>query len=162
MIDELIRQRRITESRKVESEHKRLQEDLKNWAIECGYPNSRQELPDGSKPDVLRYDSKNKMCFIGDAKDATNETPSNTETVKRIKNYIQQFAVLLDEQKIHDGNIAIATNDEQAAKDWVIALKYFCDQVGITDANSAQPNVAVKKTPEEEYLDYIVVISQQA
>ncbi|MEK8019164.1 MAG: hypothetical protein VSS75_020020 [Candidatus Parabeggiatoa sp.] len=145
MSDERIRQiYKIPESRKVESEHKRLQEDLKNWAIKRGYP-SPDELPDGSKPDVIRSD-ENESLFIGDAKDATNETPSNTKTVKRIKNYIQQFALLLDKKKRRAGIIAIATNNEQAAKNWVTTLNTLCIEAGITDPRTnSEPNFDITK-----------------
>jgi hypothetical protein len=44
------------------------------------------ELPDGKRPDVLRYDSIKKRLFIGDAKNT--ETPRNKNTQKRLFSYL--------------------------------------------------------------------------
>jgi hypothetical protein len=66
--------------------------------------------------------------------------------VTRIKNYIQQFVGLLDEKNMRGGTIAIATNDGQAAKDWVTKLNELCIETGIKDhANSGQPNFDITK-----------------
>jgi hypothetical protein len=45
------------------------------------------ELPDGRRPDVLRYDVERRILFIGDAKHW--ETPGNRETQARLQHYFK-------------------------------------------------------------------------
>lgn len=44
------------------------------------------ELPNGSRPDVVRLDRKRRLLFFGDAKDT--ETPGNRDTQARLYRYI--------------------------------------------------------------------------
>ena len=134
----------------VSNEHKRLQRDLDAWASSLNYPTVYRSLPSGCEPDVLRHHSVSKMLFIGDAKNAENETASNSDTVQRIGGYIQEFANLLKGPSVRGGIIAIATNDAQAAQDWVTTLNVLCTRSGITGgAENAPPHFTVQKLQDK-------------
>lgn len=123
----------------VSNEHDRLQADLNEWAQSRQYPTTYSSLPSGREPDVLRYHTESKMLFIGDAKNAENETPSNSETVRRISGYIQEFADLLKGPSVRGGIIAIATNDANAAQEWATTLKVLCVRACITGSTANSP-----------------------
>lgn len=67
--------------------HDRNVSTLNTLAVLLGcYSDFFTELPDGKRPDVLRYDSSKRRLFIGDAKNT--ETPRNRDTQKRLFSYM--------------------------------------------------------------------------
>jgi hypothetical protein len=48
------------------------------------------ELPDGQRPDVMRFDLKRRALFLAEAKDT--ESFGNKETKTRLNNYLDWFA----------------------------------------------------------------------
>ncbi len=98
------------------------------------------------------FNDKTKRLFIGDAKNAKNEKPSNEKTVKRIDKYIQKFAKLLKTPRVDGGTIAIATNDAQAAEEWVVTLQELCIKAGINGTNSVQPKFTVEKFQKDTWI----------
>lgn len=124
-------------------EHERLKTALDRWAEENGFPKSYKRFTSGEEPDVLRATPDDKYLFVGDAKHADNEDPDNSQTLERIERYIKKFASLLG--KPYDGGrIAIATNSESAAVEWVKALNFMCKRAGIS-ANGNPPDFQVTK-----------------
>lgn len=119
------------------AEHRRLEAELKRWAEQNGYREPLDGWADGTKPDVLHQDGDGCL-FVGDAKDAKHETPSNSETRGRIENYVHQFARQL-RAGCDGGVIAIATNGKDAAYEWVDALNQLAREAGITAPRRAHP-----------------------
>lgn len=117
------------------AEHERLEADLTEWAIAQGYPAGQAGLPSGRMPDVLRYDPEMRHLFVGDAKNADNETPSNSATIQRIAGYVQEFGKLLTSPAVRGGIVAIATNVAEEAEEWVLPLNLFCVMSGIKDVD---------------------------
>jgi hypothetical protein len=98
-------------------EHERLKGELAAWANVRGYAKVYSEFRSGNKPDVLRGTPNDKYLFVGDAKDATNETAENTDTVARISGYFRDFAILLGDPGYRGGLLAIATNCVASARE---------------------------------------------
>jgi len=70
------------------------------------------------KPDVLQGTDDDSLLFVGDGKDSANEDSSNSETLKRIQGYCQEFANHLGANGYKGGILAIATNSAEAATGW--------------------------------------------
>lgn len=87
-------------------------------------------LPNKNYPDVTGI--QRNHIFIADAKDAnSNDRPSNKETLERISSYVKEFAKkTLSENS--EGDIAIATNDYDAALEWKDCLEKLCEEYGVT------------------------------
>lgn len=112
-------------------DHKRLKEDLAVWANSKGFVRVFSGFNDGTIPDVLRTDNSKQFVFVGDAKNADNETKNNPATLRRLQNYFTQFAGCL-RQGYKGGFFAIATNSESEAKNWIPALNFLAKAAGIT------------------------------
>jgi hypothetical protein len=128
----------------VSPEHERLKGDLNEWAIAKGYPEVINRLPSGRSPDVLRFDPDVQHLFLGDAKNADNETPRNSNTTRRIAGYVFEYGTLLG-GKIRGGIFAIATNSEAEAQEWVLPLNLFCVMSQITDADGNRADFQIDK-----------------
>ncbi len=101
-------------------DHARLKEVLRQAALANGYA---QEIEFGfGEPDVLLFDPNRKFLFIGDAKNAENETAFTLSTAFRINRYMRGFSALAG-QAILGGCFAIATNDEKRAAEWAQTLR---------------------------------------
>jgi hypothetical protein len=124
-------------------EHERLKSDLAEWAESQGYSKVYSSFKSGSRPDVLRATGNDHYLFVGDAKDAENETPEVEETLQRVEAYVKEFASLLGGGGYAGGIIAIATNDEGAAEDWVDELNALARLAGITGSEGQQPSFSV-------------------
>ena len=114
-------------------EHDRLETLLKEYAVKKGF-NAEVNFKNGMNPDVLLQDGKRNL-FLGDAKDANNEGPSNTSTANRILGYIKTFAECVSTKEISGGYIAIATNDKDAASEWKNWLNAACEDSGLSNPN---------------------------
>jgi hypothetical protein len=123
-------------------EHERIKDLLHKWAEQRGYLKTYKRFDTGEIPDVLRTDN-DKYLFVGDAKNAKNENTSNSQTIIRIFGYIKRFASLLG-NPYSGGIIAIATNTNEAANEWVFALNTLCRLAEI-QSNGYPPNFQVEK-----------------
>lgn len=130
-------------------EHKRLRSFLMYYAMVLGYEIINEPLCDGKEPDVIGIKNINgvEFVFLADAKDANNETPSNSETIKRIDGYIETFSRLN-----LLGDIAIATNTYEAAKDWKIFLEKNCEKHSLNMYNGEKAKFNIKSINEKTYL----------
>lgn len=130
-------------------EHIRLKQALAEWFkanFEQG--NSLESIPElsGIKPDVLLWSRQGQYLLLGDAKNASNETPANRETLIRIKNYMEVFAEcchINNAQRLSGGILAIATNSKEAATGWIYALNQLANLAGLTDGDGGLPNFQV-------------------
>lgn len=93
-------------------------------AFQLGYK-TKAKLSNKQVPDVL-YLNDNGAMFLGDAKDAENETVSNKETTERIAGYIDSFFEYKEINNKTLGYISIITNDLDAAYDWKDWLNDYC------------------------------------
>jgi hypothetical protein len=152
--DKLI-QRILREARAPGSEHERLKSELAQWAQSKSYTKVFSRFQNGGEPDVLRATPDNAYLFVGDAKDAKNETPDNSETLQRIWNYVQEFTRLLGNPSYKGGYIAVATNSAQAAASWVIALNALARLAGITDGQGNGPTFKpIESKPGKTWIVY--------
>jgi hypothetical protein len=126
--------------------HELLQEELTKWAQANGYSKVYQQFQNGARPDVLRATADDLYLFVGDAKDSSNETPDNAETLQRIWTYVQEFGNLLGDPRYKGGTIAIITDSAQAASQWVIALNLLARMAKITGYAGAPANFQVEET----------------
>jgi len=133
-------------------EHERLRAELEDWARIRGFTDLYSNLPFGGCPDVLRTTADRKYLFIGDAKNAENETCSRLDTHSRILGYAFAFASLLN-KGYYGGYFAIATNDEIAVKDWVADLNDICRSAGIS-ANGNPPDFKIDKINTDTWIAY--------
>jgi hypothetical protein len=129
-------------------EHERLKRELTTWAGARGYMKVYPQFQDGCTPDVLRTNVSRRFLFVGDAKDATNETADNANTLERISGYFKNFHDLLGPELYSGGELAIATNDAQEATRWVGALNVLARQARIVAGDDSKPNFAVEPLPE--------------
>lgn len=135
--------------------HERLKSELASWASSRGYTKVFSSFQSGATPDVLRSTPDRIYLFVGDAKDSSNETPDNTETLQRIWSYIQEFAALLADPRYKGGLIAIATDNRQATSAWVIALNTLARMAGITESSGSPPSFNVIETsPGKTWITY--------
>jgi hypothetical protein len=118
-------------------DHERLKKDLAAWANSKGFVRIVPGFSDGTIPDVLRTDNA-KHVFVGDAKNADNETQDNPATLQRLQNYFEQFAACL-RQGYKGGFFAIATNSESEAKKWIPALNFLAKAAGLTAGTLKRP-----------------------
>ncbi|MDX9976369.1 MAG: hypothetical protein RBU21_25565 [FCB group bacterium] len=125
--------------------HERLRSELAAWAEKQGYLRVYQHFANGAIPDVLRSTQDDSHLFVGDAKDASNETPDNAETLQRIWTYVKEFAGLLGDPRYKGGTIAIATNSAQAASQWVLALNLLARMAKITGPNGSAPAFRIEE-----------------
>ncbi|HLJ12652.1 MAG TPA: hypothetical protein VKU82_15765 [Planctomycetaceae bacterium] len=90
-------------------------------------------------PDVA-LKSIDGQILVGDAKDANNERVGNSATFGRIFSYQSAFGKMLNEGRACVGKFVIATNDPDAAQEWVRALNYNANLFGVAHAGAGRPN----------------------
>lgn len=120
-------------------EHVRLQKKLDEWAQGKGFDEELNAI-DGKRPDVLRRRQK-AFLFVGEAKDAANETADNDDSLSRLGNYIWSFSEALKQGQIKGGVIAVATNDNAAATGWATALVIAARLAKIRRSDGQGPRV---------------------
>jgi len=123
-------------------EHQRLRRELSTWAETRGYKRPYAKLTDEVIPDVVKGDEVNRFLFVGDAKDAANETSEKEDTVSRLEKYFREFAKLLG-QNWKGGTLAVATNDKEAAVSWTRVLNDVAVAAGLSATGGARPNFTV-------------------
>lgn len=127
--------------------HVRLKGELSTWvAKQFGKEFELKELAhlSGIRPDVLLWNSRDGYLFIGDAKNADNESPGKQETIQRIASYVDKFAELCRANKIKGGVIAIATNDADEAANWLSALNRLATSAGLSLSDGSPPNFQIE------------------
>jgi hypothetical protein len=128
---------------KNQSEHERLKKELESWAI-WGHCNTKySNFKDGSIPDVLRANISQEILFVGDAKDARNETVDKKSTTERIRKYFCNtnyvlslsplFSALQSQPHFSKLFFALATNDYEAANNWIIELEKIAESCGFSN-----------------------------
>jgi hypothetical protein len=60
--------------------------------------------------------------FLGNAKDAENETGNRDETRRRVFRYLRALATLIHTGNVRGGSFMIATNSPEAADGWTTQL----------------------------------------
>lgn len=134
------------------AEHERIRSDLDSWAQARNFPTSLNvSLPNGGRPDVLRFEATKKYLFIDDAKDSENETIRNPATMTRIAGYMIEFGNLIGEGDIQGGCFAIATNDVTEAQAWVDTLNLLATLQNLTDT-AGSPNFQVTQIAEKTWV----------
>lgn len=78
----------------------------------------RSALPDGCRPDVLRYSSAKRLLFIGDAK--ATETPGCRATRARLRRYLRWLRAHASAGGI--GVFALCFGREDDADGWLRAV----------------------------------------
>ena len=131
-------------------EHKRIQNCLTKFAEENGFT-EEVNFRSGLNPDVLHLKKNGQIrsLFMGDAKNAANETPGNSDTTDRFSKYISEFVWCLQNEEIDDGIIAVATNTYEAAMQWQEWLNNECAKVGLID-----PSFEIKEIESKTYTIY--------
>ena len=80
-------------------------------------------LPDGSRPDVLRINQRNRMLFLGDAKNS--ETPGCIATRFRLRNYLNWMSVHLNGSE-RSGIFALCFGRSSDCRGWERTLSTLC------------------------------------
>lgn len=116
-------------------EHERIRKALAGWALARGFVVELKGDLDGKHPDVFRGDQNGEFVFVGEAKDAENETADNAESLKRFLGYVFSFCDRIREESVAGGLVAMATNDSAEAELWshVIAAAARVKQVHRAD-----------------------------
>lgn len=135
-------------------EHERLEKALDDWAKVLGFSVGYDSLPSGLRPDVLKSTWDKKHIFVGDAKDAKNETVHNQDTLSRISNYILEYAALLTPNRYAGGIFAIATNSAEAAAEWGMTLNIMTNIAKISGGQGLPPDYKVIEIDENTYIIY--------
>lgn len=132
-------------------EHQRLRRELNTWAEMKGYTHPYQKLTDELVPDVVKGNKANMHLFVGDAKDAANETAETEETVARLEKYFKEFAKLL-RQNWKSGTLAVATNDRDEAVSWTQVLNDVASAAGLGTSTGARPNFTVYQYSSDTWI----------
>ena len=116
-------------SRELASPHDRRTDFLDTLAVLLGCRRYLGPiLPDGLRPDVLRYGLDQDTLFIGDAKDT--ETPGNSATSSRLLGYLKWVAGHV--QAGHGpGILAICFGRRLHAQAWMKTLALMAREVGL-------------------------------
>jgi hypothetical protein len=112
------------------TKHDERSELLANIAILSGFHVDRvRGLPDGRKPDVLRFYPGSGAVFFGEAKDT--ERPNNKNTINRLSGYMEWFKLISSYQL---GSIfAICFGEENDAPGWAETIRFVASKVGLDD-----------------------------
>lgn len=102
---------------------------LDTLAVLVGYKESLGgQLPDGLRPDVLRYDSRKGRLFVGDAKNT--ESPGCLETQVRLLRYLRWlYAHSCSGER--SGVFAICFGKSSDARGWVNTVSLLGREAGI-------------------------------
>jgi len=86
-------------------------------------------LPDGTRPDVIRLDSRRGVLFLGDAKDS--ESPGTTETMCRLGNYARWLAANAA-RRGGTSILAVCFRDRAHAAGWRSTLCSLLADIGVS------------------------------
>jgi hypothetical protein len=85
-----------------------------------------QALPDGHRPDVMRYDRERNRLFLGEAKET--ETPGNSETRIRLLTYLRWMRAYLSEPS-RTAVLAICYGTTAHGKGWLEAIEFLSQEL---------------------------------
>lgn len=88
------------------------------------------ELPDGRRPDVLRFDQGRRVLFVGDAKHS--ESPGNKETQARLQRYLGWMSSHVGSGG--GGVFAVCFGRGSDTDAWVETLAMLAHEVGLERA----------------------------
>ena len=115
--------------------HESLRETLTQYADKMDYNLEPSfELP-GCRPDVFFESTQEKSVFVGDAKDSSNETAGNDQTLERIKKYISAVKNCLKKKQCQYVQFAIATDDKESIDEWKKTLQALFKKSGFVNKN---------------------------
>lgn len=83
------------------------------------------EFPDGSRPDVLKIDSRRGLLFIGDAKNT--ESPQNRDTQARLQRYVSWLAAHVNAGR--QGIFALCFRQFHDLPGWVKTMEILTSEV---------------------------------
>lgn len=83
-------------------------------------------LPDGRRPDVLRFDRCRRHLFVGDAKDT--ETPGCRETRRRLSAYASWLRA--NALVAGSGTLALCHSADHDRERWLAVLEAIADEHG--------------------------------
>lgn len=133
--------------------HKELRERMEQFANDKGFTLQVEDFPNDQYPDIFRSNDNGVWIFIGEAKDSKNELPTHSAVVDQLKEYIEGFKYHLG-REYRGGILAVATDDEIAAKEWKLVMDALTKDAGLVDKDGKEPNFTIKKLDEEE--SYII------
>ncbi len=111
-------------------EHERLVKFLDTMAIMLGCAQSLDShLPDATRPDVIRINTKSDILFIGDAKNT--ESPNSIFTQERLLNYVTWLSLFLSNSNNRKIVFAICHNKGENAHSWLKMLFSLFSRSGI-------------------------------
>lgn len=132
-------------------EHERLVGFLDTMAVMLGcFQTLNGQLPDSTRPDVLRVNTKSGFLFIGDAKNT--EIPSSINTQERLSKYILWILPFVSNDNNRKLMFAICHNKKENIFSWTNMLfKLFC-QTGIVPFKSG-----VEEFDPNTYIEWLQV-----
>jgi hypothetical protein len=134
------------------NEHRRLKERLGQWAVSKGYSEAQIAFESGVEPDVLRLNAEGPLLFVGDAKNFATEPASRLATRRRLAQYFRKFAGALEAKIIKGGTLAVATNSEKGAQEWVAELNAMAFDHGLTNAENGPPSFNIDKIDDRTFV----------
>lgn len=135
----------------VGAEHERLKSRLAEWAQSRGFSVTFSRLTSGVPDVLLGTDEVPSHLFVGDAKDAENETADVFATWERIRGYIRDFAALIGKTRIRGGIFAICTNTRKAAERWVPLLNLMAESERLSEGVDP-PNFLVTELDAQTFI----------
>lgn len=136
------------------AEHERLREALDGWALARGYARALVALPDGGRPDVLRWNATTKRVFIGDAKVSAHEGPSSSASMDRLNNYMTQLLRLIQRDVVTGGIFAISSDDARVASEWIVALNFLAVLHGLRGPNGEPSSFRVENLGDRAWITW--------
>ena len=113
-----------------QAQHERKVEFLDALAVLAGCEETMGgALPNGSRPDVLRLDSRRRILFIGDAKHS--ESPKDRETQARLLGYARWLSTHV--RSGGAGVFAVCFTRESDTDAWVRTIGMLGHEVGLPD-----------------------------
>lgn len=127
-----------------QAEHERKVEFLDALAVLTGCEEAMGgALPDGSRPDVLRLDSRRRILFVGDAKHS--ESPGDRETQTRLLGYARWLSAHI--RNGGAGVFAICFTRESDTAAWIQVVGMLGHEAGLPCAKCRverfEPRLAV-------------------
>lgn len=117
-----------TGSTRDQTAHGRRVEFLDSLAILMGCEGALGgELPDGRRPDVLRYDLERRRLFVGDGKHS--ESPGNKETQARLQRYLKWLCAHVEGGGL--GVFAVCFGKESDTGAWTSTIEMLGREVGL-------------------------------
>lgn len=109
--------------------HEELKALLDTVAVLSGYSLVfRERFPDGSRPDVLRFDPLCGSIFIGEAKDT--ESSGCADTYRRLARSMGWFKVLTADGR-RGSMFAVCFGDKDQVKGWIQTISHLAKGSGV-------------------------------